>query len=169
MKQTGKSRRRRLVVAITAAMLGAACLAAAADLFVQRDTLDLMDSPGALGNVAATLNQNTRLQELERTDDGWVKVQTRDGKQGYVLADAVGNSPAKALGIGKVGSNSGAEMSTSLAARGLEPEAEDYSRSKNYDKTALNKVIALNKTVNDAQYWQFGKDGKVGPGKPKQK
>lgn len=169
MKQTGKSRRRRLVVAMAAAMLGAACLAAAADLFVQRDTLDLMDSPGALGNVTATVNQNTKLQELERTDDGWVKVQTPDGKQGYVLADAVGKSPAKALVAGNVGSNSGAEMGTSLAARGLEPEAENYSRSKSYDKAALNKVIALNKTVNDGQYWQFGKDGKVGPGKPQQK
>lgn len=169
MKKTGKSKRRRFVAVLTGAVLGAACLAAAADLFVQRDTLDLMDSPGALGNVTATLNQNTKLQELQRTDDGWVKVQTPDGKQGYVLADAVGISPAKALVIGKVGSNSDAQMGTSLAARGLEPEAEDYSRSKNYDKAALNKVIALNKTVNDAQYWQFGKNGKVGPGKPGQK
>lgn len=167
MKRTDKLRRRRFVVAITAAVLGAACLAAAADLFVQRDTLDLMDSPGALGNVVGTLGQNTKLQELQRTDDGWVKVQTPDGKQGYVLADAVARTQAKALVAGPVGSDSGAQMGTSLAARGLEPEAENYSRSKNYDKAALNKVMALNKSVNDAQYWQFGHDGKVGPGKQK--
>jgi uncharacterized protein YgiM (DUF1202 family) len=157
-------------VALAAAVFGIVGLAAAGgDLFVQPDTLDLMDSPGALGNVAATLNQNTKLQELERTDDGWVKVQTPDGKQGYVLADNVANAKAKALVIGPVGSSSGAQMGTSLAARGLEPEAESYSRNKSYDKRALDNVIALNKKVNDAQYWKFGKDGKVGPGKPNQK
>ena len=168
MKTKRNSRRRRVVVGIAAAVFGLVGLAAAGgDLIVQPDTVDLMDSPGALGNVTSTLNQNTKLQELERTDDGWVKVQAPDGKQGYVLADNVAGNKAKALVIGPVGSNSGAQMNTSLAARGLEPEAESYSRSKNYDKTALDRVIALNKSVNDAQYWQFGHDGKVGPGKPK--
>src|SRR5690242_11864366 len=122
MKRTGKMRRRRVLVAVAAGILGAAALAAAGgDLFVQPDTVDLMDSPGALGNVTATLNQNTKLQELERTDDGWVKVQTPDGKQGYVLADSVAAGKAKALVIGPVGSNSGAQMNTALAAGGLEP------------------------------------------------
>lgn len=167
MKLWRESRRGRLAVACAAIVLGGAGLAIAADLFVQPDTVDLMDSPGALGNVTGTLNQNTQLQELGRTDDGWVKVQTPDGKQGYVLADALAGNKAKPLVIGPVGSDSGAQMGTSLAARGLEPEAEQYSRSKNYDKTALNRVIALNKSVNDAQYWKFGHDGKVGPGKPK--
>src|SRR5947209_17880477 len=99
MRTTGNSRRRRVAVSLAAAVFGMAALAAGGDLFVQPDTVDLMDSPGALGNVTTTLNQNTKLQELERTDDGWVKVQTPDGKQGYVLADNVSNSKAKAMVI----------------------------------------------------------------------
>ena len=166
MKQTGKTRRRRVLVAV-AAVLGAAGLAVAGDLFVQPDTVDLMDSPGALGNVTVKLTQNTKVQELERTDDGWVKVQTPEGKQGYVLAENVANTQSKALNIGPVNSNAVAQMNTAQAARGLEPEAEKYSQSKNLDKAPLNRVIALNSSVNDAQYWQFGHDGKVGPGKPK--
>ena len=62
-----------------------------------------------------------------------------------------------------------AQMSTGAAAKGLEPEAEKYARNKNYNKAALDSVVALNKSVKGSAWMQFCKDGQVGPAKPKSK
>jgi uncharacterized protein YgiM (DUF1202 family) len=165
------SRGVRAAVLAAVVMGSAAALAVAEDLFVQPEHADLREGPGRLFDVTATINKNNKVTVLERTDDGWLKVQAPDGKQGYMFQKELGSKPASAPGPLAFNVTSDAEasqMGTAAAGKGLEPEAESYAKNKNYSKVNLDKVIAMNKAVKGKQWMQFCQDGKVGPAKPKQ-
>jgi hypothetical protein len=163
---------RRMRIALMAAVVGAGgALVFAGDLFVQPERLDVREGPGLLFDPVESVTRSSKLQELERTDDGWIKVQTPAGKQGYVFKGSVADKPPSAPGalsaMNMTSDAEAAQMSTGAAAKGLEPEAEKYAQNKNYNKAALDKVIALNKSVKGSQWMQFCNDGRVGPAKPK--
>lgn len=171
MKRLGivSSRRFRAAVLAAAVMGSATALVVAEDLFVQPEHADLREGPGRLFDVTTTVNKNSKVTVLERTDDGWIKVQTADGKQGYIFQKQVADKPAGGSGPFAFNVTSDAEasqMGTAAAGKGLEPEAENYAKNKNYNKANLDKVIALNKTVKGKDWMQFCQDGKVGPAKP---
>jgi uncharacterized protein YgiM (DUF1202 family) len=156
---------------ISAAVISTAGVLLAGDLFVQPDKLDVREGPGLLFDPVESVAKNVKLQELERTDDGWIKVQTPSGKQGYVFKGSVSDKQAAGPGLFsgmQVTSDAeAAQMSTGAASKGLEPEADKYAASKNYNKAGLDSVIAMNKAVKGKQWVQFCQDGKVGPSKPK--
>ena len=165
---------RRLKFMLTAAMLAAGSgLVFGGDLFVQPERLDVRDGPGLLFDPVESVAKSAKLQELERTDDGWIKVRTPSGKEGYVFKKSVGDKPPSADGpltaMNMTSDAEAAQMSTGAAAKGLEPEAEKYAQNKNYSKAALDSVVALNKGVKGSKWMQFCKDGQVGPAKPKNK
>ena len=159
------------VAVVSAALISSAGMLIAGDLYVQPDKLDVRDGPGLLFDPVETVAKNAKLQEIERTDDGWIKVNTPSGKQGYVFKGSVSDKQAAGPGLlsgFQVTSDAeAAQMSTGAASKGLEPEAEKYGASKNYSKTNLDAVIAMNKAVKGKQWAQFCQDGKVGPSKPK--
>jgi uncharacterized protein YgiM (DUF1202 family) len=166
-----RSRSLRAAILAAAVMGSAAALVVAEDLFVQPEHADVREGPGRLFDVTTTINKNSKVTVLERTDDGWVKVQTPDGKQGYIFQKELGAKPPAAPGPFAFNVTSDAEasqMGTAAAGKGLEPEAENYAKNKNYSKANLDKVIALNRTVKGKDWMQFCQDGKVGPAKPKQ-
>jgi uncharacterized protein YgiM (DUF1202 family) len=170
----GRGLTKRIRVVLTSAVLAAGSgLVFGGDLFVQPERLDVREGPGLLFDPVESVNKSAKLQELERTDDGWIKVKTPSGKEGYVFNKSVGDKPpsgGNALTAMNMTSDAeAAQMSTGAAAKGLEPEAEKYARNKNYNKAALDSVVALNKSVKGSTWMQFCKDGRVGPAKPKGK
>ena len=166
------TKRIRLVLAASLLAAGSG-LVFGGDLFVQPDRLDVREGPGLLFDPVESVAKSAKLQELERTEDGWVKVQTPSGKQGYVFKGSVGDKPPSAGGgltaMNMTSDAEAAQMSTGAAAKGLEPEAEKYAQNKSYSKAALDSVVALNKSVKGSTWMQFCKDGQVGPAKPKSK
>jgi uncharacterized protein YgiM (DUF1202 family) len=163
---------KRLRAALLAAVIGSSAVVFAGDLYVQPDKLDVREGPGLLFDPVDSVAKNAKLQEIERTDDGWIKVQTPTGKTGYVFKQSVGDKPAPGpglfSGLGVTSDAEASQMSTGAAAKGLEPEAEKYAANKNYSKASLDKVISMNKAVKGKQWLTFCQDGKVGPSKPKQ-
>ena len=157
----------RLVVAAGAGLLAVALGAAGVgeDRYVRQDRLDVTDSDSVLGTIVDALPKNTKVRVLEN-NEGWMKIQSPSGKQGYAPADALSdkadaNAP---VAVAEASADSPSGVKLDLAGRGLQPEAEAYSRSKNYDKTALNRLIALNERSSElATQWKgFCKEGKVG-------
>jgi len=161
----------RMRAAFMAIVIGSAAVVVAEDLYVQPEKLDVREGPGLLFDPVDTVNRNAKLQVLEKTDDGWIKVQTPGGKQGYVFGKSVGAKPAAGpgplAGLNLTSNAEASEMSTGAASKGLEPEAEHYARSKNYSKASLDRVVALNKSVKGKQWLEFCQQGKVGPAKGK--
>jgi len=158
-------RRLRIGVLVGVVGVGGAALAAES-LFVQRDSADVMEGAGPLYDIVESVPKNTKLQVIERNDDGWDKVKTPSGKEGYVLAEALA---AQQLGLGNLNPNAQAKANLSLASKGLEPEAEEYSRQKNYNTTSLNHLRDLDRrSSKNAREWeQFCKEGQVGHYKSK--
>jgi uncharacterized protein YgiM (DUF1202 family) len=174
MRYPGISKHRRLRVALLAAALSSvAAVVAAEDLYVQPARLDVREGPGLLFEPVDSVTKSEKVTVLERTEDGWVKIQTRSGKQGYVfqkqLADKPPAAPGPLAGLSVTSDAEASQMGHGAAAKGLEPEAENYARSKSYNKASLDRVIAMNKAVKGKEWMQFCQDGKVGPGKPKAK
>lgn len=171
MNQAGNSGKWRLRAALLAATITCgAAIVVAEDLYIQPDHADVREGPGRLFDVTGTVNKNSKVTVLERTDDGWVKVQTPDGKQGYIFQKQLGANPAAGAGPFAFNVTSDAEasnMGTAAAGKGLEPEAESYARNKNYSKANLDAVIAVNKSVKGKDWMKFCEFGKVGPAKGK--
>ena len=168
--RSASARRRRLAM-LSAAVISTAGVLFAGDLFVQPDKLDVREGPGLLFDPVESVAKNAKLQEIERTDDGWIKVTTPSGKQGYVFKASVSDKQAGGPGLlsaFNVNSNADASaMSTGAASKGLQPEAESYAVNKHYSKVNLDAVIAMNKGVKGKQWMQFCQDGQIGPAKPK--
>jgi uncharacterized protein YgiM (DUF1202 family) len=165
------SRRRMPAVVLGTVLSGGATVAIAEDLFVQLDQVQLTDGPGQLFDAVATVNRNDKLQVLERTEDGWIKVKTLSGKEGYVFNETVGKQPASGGTSVSVTSDAEARrLGAAAASKGIEPEAKQYASAKNYNPAALQRVIDLNARSNEkARKWiAFCKDGNVGPSKPRQ-
>ena len=165
---------RRLRIALLAAAVGSTgAIVFAGDLFVQPERLDVREGPGTLFDPVESVKKNDKLAEIERTDDGWIKVKTPSGKEGYVFKGSVADKPPAGpglfSGLAMTSDAEATQMSTGAAGKGLEPEAEKYAANKNYSKASLDAVVALNKSVKGKEWLQFCQDGKVGPAKPKKK
>ena len=162
---------KRLRIAVLAAAMASAAVVVADDLYVQPERLDVREGPGLLFDPVDSVKKSDKVTVLEKTDDGWVKIQTPSGKTGYVyqkeLADKPPAGPGPLAGLNVTSDSEASQMGTAAAAKGLEPEAENYAASKSYSKANLDRVIALNKTVKGKEWMQFCQDGQVGPAKPK--
>jgi len=160
---------------IVLGVMGAFSAALADDVYVQSEKLDVREGPGLLFDPVDSVTRNTKLSVLEKTDDGWFKVQTPTGKQGFVFEQSVANKQISTAGSdflsGLIGTSDAdaKAIGTAAAAKGLEPESQAYAKSKNLSTANLDQVTALNKSVKGKEWMQFCQDGKVGPGKSKSK
>lgn len=105
---------------------------------VTADVLRLREQPNTTSKVLANLVNGTSLQVLSAPASGWVKVQTPDGKSGYVSADYVSirYSDGTTAG-GSTGSNNGTGTSASALAL-----------SSGSQTVPIGKVLYLKATTN---------------------
>src|SRR6476646_7784703 len=95
----GSNWKKRMKVLLAAAVLGVGSgLVFGGDLFVQPERLDVREGPGLLFDPVESVTKSAKLAELERTDDGWIKIRTPSGKEGYVFKGSVGDKPPSAGG-----------------------------------------------------------------------
>lgn len=128
---------------------------------------------GASASAAdlASLSVGTELSVLE-TEGRWLKVQTANGKEGWVYAGRVSDAIPTAEVSGEAGlfgdSMQQSQIETAKAdsarsIRGLSPEAAQYARLRGTPesfKKELDKVLARKVTRRELQ--AFLRDGKIG-------
>jgi uncharacterized protein YgiM (DUF1202 family) len=140
---------------------------AAEEVWVKRMSLPIREGQGAAFATVATAVKGDKLQVVER-DGKWLKVQLGD-KQGYVYEDSISAREVKAGGdelrAALGGGSETSALAADAAAKGLQPETEAYTKSKNLNSASLEKMIARRKSVTGEQWTAFTADGKVGPGK----
>src|SRR5437868_15353194 len=104
-----------LALAITSTAL-------AESLWVKSATADLREGKGAVYPSVATVSKGQEVTVVSR-DGKWVQVSAA-GKTGWVFESAL--STSKVNGDMNLMPGAAAEMSTGIAARGLQPGAESY-------------------------------------------
>jgi len=134
-----------------AALALAASTSFAESLWVKNATVDLRTGKAAIYPSAGTLAKGTEVTVVSR-DSGWVQV-TAAGKTGWVFE---GSLSADRVG-GDINLNPGAaaQMSTASAARGLQPDAENYVQTKHLNKAPLENLIALRKGIPPEEWVAF--------------
>jgi uncharacterized protein YraI len=120
-------------------------------LWVKSPTADLREGKGAVYPSLATVAKGQEVTVLSR-DGKWVQVQTA-GKTGWVYETAL--STSKVGGDVNLLPGATADMSTGIAARGLQPGAETYVQSRGLSKAALEQLIALRKNISPQEWVAF--------------
>ena len=90
-------------------------------------------------------------------------------KEGYVFDGAI--SAQQVGGGGNLLQNLGAgpnssDLQTANAAKGLQPEAEDYSKTKNLNPALMQSLVDYRKSIDPKDWEAFTAEGKVGPYAP---
>lgn len=166
MEKFGKrSRWRERAVVWGIIICGLTAGVVAEDLFVQLGQVQVKSGRGQLFPSVDTVKRNDKLQVLERAADGWIRVRTPSGKEGYVFQKTVGANPTAGQTSVGVSDTEAQNLAAPAASKGLEPESKQYASTKNYNPAALNRVTALNEPSDEkANRWTaFCNDGKVGP------
>ena len=125
--------------------------ALAESLWVKSATADLREGKGAVYPSVATVSKGQELTVVSR-DGKWVQVSTA-GKTGWVFESALSTSKVNSDVVLVPGA--AAEMSTGIAARGLQPGAESYVQSRNLSKAPLEQLIALRKNITPQEWTTF--------------
>jgi hypothetical protein len=162
MKQwRGRKALRALFTAAVVGIGGVALAQAAEEMFVKSSQVKIWQGKGPVGLVA-TAKQNDKLTVLAR-EGNWLKVQYGD-KQGYVMESAVSPKQVGGAGIGNAlaGGSDTSGMDTSLAGRGLRPEANDYAKAKNLNPAIVDQMIERNRAITLEEWQAFQKAGNVG-------
>jgi uncharacterized protein YgiM (DUF1202 family) len=159
-----------LAVAAAAAAAGvllAAPAARAADAEVQvfPRAAEVVAEKSVDSDTVEAVSPGQRLTVLEESD-GWLRVRTPAGKEGYIWRNQVKSSKEpnffNKVGSAIVGGDATAsKTSAANAGRGMTEEARQYALSKGYDTTGPDKMIALRQAYKP-QVKQFAQDGRVG-------
>jgi len=135
----------------TALALAITSTALAESLWVKSATTDLREGKVAVYPSVATVSKGQEVTVVSR-DGKWVQVSAA-GKTGWVFESAL--SATKVGGDLTLTPGATAEMSTGIAARGLQPGAETYVQSRNLSKAPLEQLIALRKSIGPQEWVTF--------------
>ena len=165
---------RRKVVSTLVLLLALASTAALAldKRWVSSDGTTLKKEASVSSEDVATLPVGAELSVLE--DGGrWIKVQTSDGKSGWVYAGRVSDAAPSAEVSGGDGGLLGGTMQNSQietaksdsarSIRGLSPEVAEYAKQRGTPevfKKELDKVLA--RKVSAKELKAFLREGKIG-------
>jgi uncharacterized protein YgiM (DUF1202 family) len=141
--------------------------ALAEDVWVKSDSVDIRAGKGAVYPVVVNVTKGTKLPVLAH-EGHWLKVQVAD-KEGYVFDGAI--SASEVGGGGNLLANLGAgpsasDLQTANASKGLQPEAEDYSKTKNLNPALMQSLVDYRKSIDPKDWEAFTAEGKVGPYAP---
>jgi uncharacterized protein YraI len=142
--------KRHLATALALACTLTAASAFGESMWVKSATVDVRSGKGAVYPATGKIVKGTEVTVVSR-DSGWVQV-TAGSLSGWVFEGSLSTS--------KVGEDvsfggANAQMSTAAAARGLQPDAEAYVSSRRMDKTALERLIALRKSIAPQEWDKF--------------
>jgi hypothetical protein len=157
-------RRRPCIFATLAIGLIFCGAVAGEEVWVKRVSLPIREGKGAAFATVATAVKGQKLHVIER-DGKWLKVQL-DEKQGYVYEDSISPREVRAGGDelrAALGGSDTSPLAADAAAKGLQPEAEVYAKSKNLNPASLEQMIARRKALTGEQWMTFVSEGKVGP------
>jgi hypothetical protein len=138
-----------------------ACLALANEsVVVRRKTLDVRSAKSLMSPVAFTANQGDTLQITDRGADGWLGVKgADDSKTGFVREMQLIDAKAKLAGSNSSVAYGSRDADASAAMKGIDPDAVKYASSKNYDTTAVARMIDTRDSIKPADLDQFRQEG----------
>ncbi|HSH70751.1 MAG TPA: SH3 domain-containing protein [Deferrisomatales bacterium] len=156
--------------ALVLALLLATAVAAQTTVWVASQGATLKAEKKALSGTVAALTAGTALTVLE-TDAKWYRVNTPEGKQGWIYRGKVSDTPPaqeQSGSGGLFGAVTGSSIEagaadTSRSIRGLSPETEQYANnagSPQQNRDALDRLMALNVTAPELE--RFLQDGRIG-------
>jgi uncharacterized protein YgiM (DUF1202 family) len=162
---------RSMVVAF-ALMLTAVTAMAAEKRWVSSEGTTLKAEASATSDNVADVNVGTEVTVVE-SGGRWLKVRTAAGKQGWVYAGRVSETPPASEVAGDDGGIFGGSMKSSQintakadsarSIRGLSPEATQYAKDRGTPeiyKKSLDVVLA--RKVSPKELKAFLKEGKIG-------
>jgi uncharacterized protein YgiM (DUF1202 family) len=165
---------KRLHVLVAALLLALVCSVALAEekRWVSSDGTTLKKEASVSSEDVATLKVGAELTVVE-TGGRWLKVQTADGKSGWVYAGRVADAPPSAEVTGGDGGVFGETMQNSQittaksdsarSIRGLAPEVSQYAKQRGTPesvKKELDKILA--RKVSAKELKAFLREGKIG-------
>jgi hypothetical protein len=170
------SRRSKLRALTIVGFMGAACLGAGVGdvLYVSRVSLPIRNGKFAFNKVLITAVQGDQLT-VTGVEGSWLKVKyvpksddpahPQPPVEGYVMEDALTARQVTASTAG--GPNSATEVASAGATRGL-LDSGKYAASKGLNPEPFYKMVTDSRnSMNEKEFGQFVKDGRVGPDKPK--
>lgn len=162
----------RSVVAVAAILLFAVTAMADEKRWVSSDGTTLKAEASATSDNVAVVAVGTEVNVVE-SGGRWLKVKTTTGKEGWVYAGRVSDTPPAAEVAGDDGGIFGGSMQKSQintakadsarSIRGLSPEASQYAKDRGTPelyKKSLDVVLA--RKVTEKQLKAFLKEGKIG-------
>lgn len=162
----------RSVVAVAAILLFAVTAMADEKRWVSSDGTTLKAEASATSDNIADVAVGTAVNVVE-SGGRWLKVKTTTGKEGWIYAGRVSDTPPAAEITGDDGGIFGGSMQKSQintakadsarSIRGLSPEASQYAKDRGTPelyKKSLDVVLA--RKVTEKQLKAFLKEGKIG-------
>lgn len=153
-------------LALGAIAISLASAAWAEDVWTKTNATPVRAGKGALHKEVDSVKQGTKLTVLAR-EGKWLKVSyDKNGKpvEGYVFEGSISNTRVGGDLAGALGGRTDtADPSASAAARGLEPQADQYAASKNMDPKVIDRLIELRNSITPEEWEKFTNEGKVGP------
>lgn len=130
---------------VAAALLLAAGAAFADEMSVTVQQTQIRDKASFLGKILGVLKYADRVTVLDQSVKGWVKVQSPDGKQGWVSASAL-QAKKIVLAAGSQNVQQGASSGeVALAGKGFNEDVENkYKQEGNLDYTWVDKMESYN-------------------------
>lgn len=137
-------------IAAALALAVAASTAFAESVWVKAEVADLRSGKAA---VYPTLGQVKKGQELTvvSRDGHWVQVQSA-GKTGWIYDASLSD---KKVDGGVTFNADTAEVSTGIAARGWDSDAELYTQSKHLSTAGMDYLAAIRKSIQPNDYVLF--------------
>jgi uncharacterized protein YraI len=123
----------------------------AESMWVKSATVDLREGKGAVYPSVTTVAKGQEVTVVSR-DGKWVQVEAA-GKRGWVYETALSSS--KVGGDMNFMPGASAEMSTGVAARGLQPGAESYVQSRRLSKAPLEQLLQIRKNISPQEWVSF--------------
>ena len=159
--KTRKSKLKTLLVSLSPLLLVLTVTTAHAEsVWVKNATVDIREGKGAVFPSLGAVQKGQELTVVSR-DGAWVQVQTGNLK-GWVSNATVSATKVNGDFVIMPAGAAAANMNTGIAARGLQGDAERYVSSKGLNKTHVESLIALRKSIQPAEYMAFTTQGNVG-------
>ena len=168
----------RCIVAVLALLLFATTAMAEEQRWVSSEGTVLKSEASAASENVANVQVGTEVTVVE-SGGRWLKVRTASGKEGWVYAGRITDTPPTAEVSGgddglfggsmKKSQISTAKADSARSIRGLSPEANQYAKDRGTPEMYKKSLdVVLQRKVNDRELRAFLKEGKIGEYAPGQ-